>query len=561
MQYGISEAIWEDLDQFNYISTGQDYSTHFQEQLKFAKTNNFTYFLTGVFKILNGTYEITSRLYQTTNGALKEERVFRGIDFFNLIDTISLQTRIALDIPQSILSSFPDLTVKEQLTYNLDALRFYIESFYNGFQNLNKAIELDSTFAEALFFHASENYNYQVSYVSALKYINQAMRHRNRLSEIHEISTRILYHSIIGENDEAVYLSEMKQELQPSNIQTLIKLIKTYRINFMVDKCEKAAERLNELLPGQPNYIILLANSYLYAGKPDKGIAVLEKLLKDNPENTEALLQIGQIFLYKNDLDAAEEVYKKAMIISPEDKKYWTKILDHIAFARDNPMNKFNLEPFTGKWRFEVREMSSTLFIHNNLLIGKAENQYANIRYPFSNNQNTSFDGSTTETYFSNNTGLITKMIFQQRNVADSFTVWKQDSLILDARNLLAANKIPEALITFQKAYDKNPEHYYLGNFIKHLNFIQSEKYVKSKPVLESYIGKYGELSIYKEHDQFYYIDNRGMIYKILPLTDTEFMIPSMYNRIIRIIKENNSIRGLKFIYRNGKEKYFPRNN
>jgi len=112
----------------------------------------------------------------------------------------------------------------------------------------------------------------------------------------------------------------------------------------------------------------------------------------------------------------------------------------------------------------------------------------------------------------------------------------------------------------FRKAYEQDPEYYYLANFIKHLEFIQSQKFEKYRPILKSYVGKYGELEIYEENGQFYYKDTSGLIFKLLPLAENEFMIPSMYNRVIKIIKENNSIKGLKFIYRNGEEEYLPRN-
>jgi len=568
MKYGISEIILQDLYQFNYISTGQDNSTHFQQQIKYAKTNNYRYFLTGVFKTINGIYEITTRLYQTTNGALKEERFFRGNDFFSLIDNISFQTRVDLDIPQSILSSFPDLPLKEQLTNNLKALQFYVEGLYfkelkytSTFQGLNKAIELDSTFAKALLYHAWVNDLYQISSISALKFINQAMRHRQRLSEIDEILTRIIYYSIIGENDKAVYLSEMQQELQPENINTLLRLINTYQINFIVDKCQKAAEKLNELLPGQPEYLILLANSYLYSGKLEKGKVELEKILKGNPENTGALLQLGEIYLQKKDLNAAEEVYKKVILINPEETQFIAMILRYIDFARTNTEGKNFLEPFTGYYRSEHGELGAKSYIHNNFLIFKPVSQSAYFRYPISKDQNTKFDGSSTYTFLSNNQGQVVKMVHKSKRNVDSSLYWKQDSSIINAIKSLTFNNIQESLFEFRRAYEQNSEHYYLAYFIKHLEFIQSQKYEKSNSVMESYIGKYGELDIYKKNDQYYYIDNLGMIYKILPLSDREFMIPSIYNRVITMIKDNNSIKGLKIIYRNGKEEFIPKIN
>ena len=393
LQYGISEAISLDLLQFNYISHVFNRNTiHLQEQIKYAKTNNYPYFLTGVFRVTSGIYEITTRLYQTANGTVKAERVFKGNDFFSLIDSISLQTRIDLNITKPILNSFTDLPVNEQSTYNLDAFRYYAMARVMDrgdpfFSNLNNAIQLDSTFALALLFHASNNYNYQRSYESAQKFITQAMRHRQRLSEYQEISTRILYYLILGENDKAIALSEMQQELQPNNIQLLLRLIDTYERNFKIQKLERSLEQLNELLPNIPAYQIRLARSYLFTGKLDKGLEVLKQTLKDNPENTGALLQMGEIYLHKNDLVAAEEVYKKAILLSPEDEQYWSKILAHIAFVRNNSMNTSFLESFTGNYRYENRELSLNCFIHNNYLVTKAVNQGPNFMYPVSNNQ------------------------------------------------------------------------------------------------------------------------------------------------------------------------------
>jgi hypothetical protein len=52
------------------------------------------------------------------------------------------------------------------------------------------------------------------------------------------------------------------------------------------------------------------------------------------------------------------------------------------------------------------------------------------------------------------------------------------------------------------------------------------------------------------------------MIYnELLPLSETEFMCPSLYNTMINVVKEKNSIRGLKFIYRDGTEEFVSRKN
>ena len=50
------------------------------------------------------------------------------------------------------------------------------------------------------------------------------MRHRQRLSESLEISTRVMYYLILGENKKAITLAEMQYELQPNNISCKVVL-------------------------------------------------------------------------------------------------------------------------------------------------------------------------------------------------------------------------------------------------------------------------------------------------------------------------------------------------
>ncbi len=125
----------------------------------------------------------------------------------------------------------------------------------------------------------------------------------------------------------------------------------------------------------------------------------------------------------------------------------------------------------------------------------------------------------------------------------------------------MSSGKKTEALSAFRRAYDQNPEHYYLSNFIQHLEFIQGQEYEKLGPVFDSYSGEYGGLKLYKDKGQIYYKNTNGQIYLLLPLSKSQFINPSIYNAQIQIVKENDSIKGLKFLYQDGKEEFFARNN
>ncbi len=312
-----------------------------------------------------------------------------------------------------------------------------------------------------------------------------------------------------------------------------------------------------ELIPNIPDYRINLARGHLLTGELNKGLEVLEKLLKDNPENVNAFLQMGEIYLHNNDLEAAEKTYQKAILIQPEDGKYWSRIFDYITYSRNNPIKSEFLESFTGNYRFEVNEMNVSLFIHNNYLMVKAKNQESYLCYPVSDTQFIFINGFQTFTFLRNNQGGVIKAIYKN----DDFPsiIWKEDSLILEAMNSLNKDNKTEALNAFRKAYTHNPDHYYLANFIQHLEFIQSQEYERIKPVFETYVDKYGDIKVFKRKDLLYYENKGGYFYKILPMSEDRFMIPSSYNRQIQIIKKNNSIEGLKVIYRDGKEEFFSR--
>ena len=283
-------------------------------------------------------------------------------------------------------------------------------------------------------------------------------------------------------------------------------------------------------------------------------------MLRDNPENTEAIMQMGEFYLHKNDLDAAERAVQKAILLSPEDEKYWLRTLDHIAYVRNNPESNAFLEPFTGYYRLEDSEIDITFSIHHSSLLSKSKNQYAFFRYPVSDSQLVAYNGFHKQTFKRNDQGKFIKLIHEQRNHPGEFFIcWKEDSLIFQAKNLLNNGKNTDALHAFRKAYNQNPEYYYLGNYIQHLEFVQSAEYESLKSQFEEYLGDYDNLKLYKEGARYYQMDKRGLIYQLLPMAEDKFMIPSKYNTLIHMIREGERVIGLKEVLNDGNETIYHR--
>ncbi len=563
LQFGFTDAIGQDLAQFSYITAGVvTGAIHLQEQIKIARTYNYPYFLTGAFRIEGRKYEVTSKLCSTVTGTVVAERVFNGNDFFNIIDSISLQTRVDLGVSNSIISSSSDLPFEEQSTNKMDAFRYYVSGMYQDSLtiNLHRSIEIDSTFAIALYNLARHNYTFQQCYESAVMDINQAMRHRQRLPEYNDISIRILYYLIRGENDKAVALAEMQHELKPKDASILDDLAGLYERQLLFDdRFDRATEQLAELVPDDPNYFYAIAYSYLRAGELGKGLEVLKKMLKVNSGNVEALLLMGEIYLHKNDPETAKKMYQKAILIQPENEKDWSKMFDYISFSQNTRVNSEFIKPFTGLYRFENTEMTISFYEHNNHLVAQSKNQYPIFNYPVSEAKFISINGTAAFTFVKNDQGKVIKTITDQHG--SSSIAWKEDSLILGAMRLLNEGNNTEAFYAFRKAHANNPDHYYLENFIRHLEFIQSEEYRRAVPVLDTYIGKYGSRTIFRKDSNFYFKNNAGYVYKLLSLSQDRLMMPSFYNIQIQIIRKNNSVEGMKVIYRDGKEEFFSRDN
>jgi len=567
LKYGIQFGISEDSWQFPYVLTYYDRdAAHLQEQINAARINNCPYFLTGIYKVTDGYYRITSRLHQTQNGAVEKERVYEGNDLFCLLDSISLQTRIDLGIPKDILNSFPDLPFQEYFTDNFDAYKYFILGEYYEklstrfyYYNFSKALELDSTFAIASLYYAWYCHWYQGSKYYAQKYISHAMRHRQKLPEYYDIQIRSYNYLILGETEKAIALAEMQHELQPYNIYVLKNLIEVFGINFLIAKTEDALKRLNELAPDYPEYQIQLARSYLLSDKIDEGLKFIEKRIEENPKHTGLLLRKGQLLLHKGDLDNAEKAFQNAILISPENEKQWSLMLDHINYARNKTLKPDDLQKLAGKYRVDGSELYFETVIHNDNLFRKAANQGGLFHYPISDTSFAGDYGNISFSFYINSQGKVSKLINKDYNFNITSTLWKLDSLIIRAEELLELNKHQEALIAFQKAYSENPEHYYLANYIKHLEFIQSEDYEKSKSILESCIGDYGAAEISKEKNLFFAKEPSSLYFKILPLSEDQFMNPSRYFLILKIVKEDNQIRGINVILNNGNEFFFER--
>jgi AraC-like DNA-binding protein/tetratricopeptide (TPR) repeat protein len=582
MGLGIRDAVFEDQRQFPSMLVGIWETSPLKEQIAIAREWKFPYFLTGAYRVDGSMYEITSRLYQTSNGAVLNEDTLRGADFFSLVDSISSQVRRDLGMLEIILETTPDLPISALITDHLSAYEHYLRGKYwmlfieDAYANLNKAIELDSTFALAYYRLAYWCFNYEHNHLSAVKNINQARRHRNRLTDFSEIQTRILQYMINGDRESMIRLFERQVKIRPHDFNILWNLQLNYLRFLILDQAEVVGVKLNKLVPDYPFYQFFLAETYLVSGKLRKARKVLNKLLAESPENAGAMFMLGQTYLHDNKLEAAEQTFEDARSLMPDEEQSLSYFLNHLHFVKNTENMEEVLNLFCNTARWERCEATMLAFRIQNQLYHKLKHQPGSFCYPISDSV------AFTAWYEADRFGFvrISLILSDQGKPVRSTSVpswWIEDSMILRANDLLSEGPPQQALTAFMKAFEENPEHYYLDNYIQHLKLFTSPEYETLKSVFNAYAGSYEypgasdypgfsewpgpymDVKFEMEHDHFYFTNHQGLTFELLPLSEDTFMVPSIYMLTIRMVKENDVVTGLKYLYRDGREEFYPR--
>lgn len=564
--YALTDALRETLLQFNYLILGPDpgyYPTLLKEQLDWAQANNYPYFLTGSYVVNEDEIKVTSQLYETGPGSLIAERVFSGTDYFSIIDSISFYVRIDMDISPVILNALPDSPSRELLTENQEAWRYVEKWWYpdSGFYYVDHGIALDPAYANARYLRARQLFDWSGSIETTKKYITEAIQNRHRLTDIRDLQVRTLYYRIIGEEEKAIALARIQHEMQPSNPKYLLDLIQLYDHSFLMADMEKAVRKLIKLVPGSTDFKFMLIRCYLHTGKLDKGLKLLNEILKSDPKNSAAIMRTGEFFLHKHDLESAKENFEKAILMSPENEAIWSPMLDHVDYVRTHPDFIDHCKPWVGVYRLESKsELELIVDIHNKQLITRNINRVFDNAYPTSDSTNCDYISKNTSQFLKDLDGKVIRMYSKQ--FGQTHHLWKEDSDMIRAFEQFDSLQYQEALASFRRAYDANPMHFYLGNYIDHLEVILDEEFDAYEVVLDSFMGSYGDfkLRLYRKNNRFYSLDHQGIIFELLPMTDHRFMVPSFMNMHVQLVLEDELITGLKFVYRNGTEEFMARN-
>jgi tetratricopeptide (TPR) repeat protein len=473
-----------------------------------------------------------------------------------LIDSLCIQIRLDVGYSKSFIQSYPDIPFSDHVTDNIDAFNYYCSAFdYKAgtiqfYNNLLNAIGLDSAFAEAMYHYIYNAHYFQMSTRNLKKFTLQLMRHRNKLRPLREVDVRILYYRIFDQIDKAITLAENRYELdRPKRLDVLLELANLYHTHCLLEKLEETWIKIVNISK-DPSHKIKLAQAYLYNGRLRDGRKLLEQVTLEYPEDTDALIYAGIFALRDGDYEMARKYFESAIMCQPEKEELWSKMFNVIRFTQEQSMTTEQLEKYTGVFRSEEGIMESEKFICQNYLFSKATNQTCNPLYFSSDTTAHNMWFDIDQTFVMDDQGEIIKIRYEYEPSGRQSTWWKQDSLIQWALKLSEQGKNEEVIQAFRDAYRHNPDHYYLADYIQHLEFAHNMDYGSFKDNIVGFCGTYDSNRVIDliDGDLAYVLPSIGREWKLLPLSESEFMIPSSFSWKIRFTQTGSQITGFYFI-------------
>ncbi len=361
LSYGISNSIHIDLIQDLFIDSKivnlsdikkMGYSLNDEISLSkacsIANENNSMYFINGSFNVIDSIYYIDLSIYDSKSGKLVSEISSHNINFFPLIDELSIKIKKGLDLPEKHIKESVDLPVSSQLTSSISALENFTKSLiysvrgrsigYNtestknedniiALDYMHKALKFDSRFAWA-HFESSKLYR-NLNKLDSVSYsLTRTLENIDRIPEQAAQRIKIIYYQIKKLPVKRVKTINYWAKRWPNSIQALELNAYYYTNNHLIDDAIIFNEKLLEIDSSNCNVLKNLRDNYVRTDDLDQGFYYARQYLKCTSYSVNAYLQIAEVFYNQLEVDSAAFYYQKAELIDPLNYSPKLKLLE-----------------------------------------------------------------------------------------------------------------------------------------------------------------------------------------------------------------------------------------
>ncbi len=341
LQYGLPMAVEADLEQDLFIKTaGSEIMTEDLRRAGYASglgvpltlmrqiagDNNLPYFMTGSFVATDTAVEATVQLYETRRAKLLSERRYFSTNVFSVADEVSVVLKHDLGIPKRHIDEVEDLPVADRLTSSEAAYRDLVKAYVAltvdqdwpaAMTAIRASVEADPTnaYAHLIRYGISLLGNDQAGAAQALE---DAMRHRHKLSERAQYQTKFQYYDYKADAEKALAVLKMWVELLPDDVEGRAAYASVLAIRDRRPEAVEQFESILEIDPTQTEYLQTLGNLTQSLGDFDRATMYFERYAEEFPDKYESYLELGQLLRLQGRFDEAKATFERALLVEPE---------------------------------------------------------------------------------------------------------------------------------------------------------------------------------------------------------------------------------------------------
>jgi tetratricopeptide (TPR) repeat protein len=350
LQYGIPNALQFDLQQDLFVDAR--YADQFLERLRekgfsdgrnvplplkreVAEYLHLGHFSAGTVSGNADQVVVATALYETRRGKLIQERTYTGTDIFAIVDSMSVQLKRDLEIPELQLQDAQDLPVSEMLTTSVDAYRAYMDGTYSAIIDSNWE-QAARSFEAAV----SEDSQFAVGHLglfNAYMLLNDAARGQDalqtamgllyKLPERTQFTIKAIYYWLIRQDiDKALAAAGMHAELFPQDIQAHLTLTQFYMVLDEKGKAIASMERVLDLDPSRVELLLNVGDLYEAQGESERAVEYYQRYAQESPNDPRPFIRLGDHHRLQGDHEAAAQEYDRAMVVDPEHVEAMTRL-------------------------------------------------------------------------------------------------------------------------------------------------------------------------------------------------------------------------------------------
>jgi hypothetical protein len=538
LSYGIGRALYQDLIQNKNLSPEFDRINSTSDKIRDASLF-YDKYVDGSFSQDGKVYKITVAIRKASNAKILKEKLFTGDNLFNLLDQISQFIATSIDSKKRNLT-YIDLPVSEHMTNSIEALKAFV-----GF-DYDKAYTLDKRFALAYLEDAKLIMNENRGRLEAQDVIDKAFIFKSKLPLQKQLEVLIQKNLAYGNYEDAEKQVKLQLEVDPTNRFYNKVLFSIFGESKNTEAYFEACEDLfnTDMSSQNGNTLIIAAMVAGYEDQLLKALNTFEvidpylKYLKIQP-----LVFKGQINEAKQLVDEYKISYTERNRLIPYDSIFNS--------LEGKSIEDIELDHFVGLYRSNISEQTTEFWLEDDRLIEYVKNQPMKAHLPAGNDA--IGGGSITDyTYYStlhrqedgSPFGLIKS--FYYWNSTQRILFWKLNETLEKAQIAFENKDYDKAMVLYKKAKAENPNHVFIDNILKHLDFKAQNDSLSTQELFKKHEGIYGPRKFWVENNKFYYKRQEENVnlpkVELLPINDTLFMDMTRLGTLMVFTKEDDKL-------------------